>query len=136
MVSEILDHQHEIELYMEHARQALYAAEVNLREGLLTTAVNRAYYAIFYAASALLLTQDIRRSKHASIVAAFRQYFVKPGLIEARYSDIYGDVMEARQVGDYEILGDTEEESARSAVADAHAFVARIESYLKQEGYR
>jgi hypothetical protein len=53
-------------------------------------ATNRAYYAFFYAASAILLTRDISRSKHSGVLSTFRQYFVKPGLIEVEYSETYG----------------------------------------------
>jgi len=40
------------------------------------TAVNRAYYAIFYAANALLCSRRLERSKHSGVLAAFRQHFV------------------------------------------------------------
>jgi len=125
----------EIEQYMSRAHEMLHVAEHTLNQGFYSTAVNRSYYAIFYAAHALILTRGIHRSKHSGTIAAFRQYFVKTGLIEPQYSDIYGDAMEVRQVGDYEILGDIQEGTARSTLTDARAFVARIEDYLKQEGY-
>jgi uncharacterized protein (UPF0332 family) len=65
--------------------------------------VNRAYSAVFYAASALLLTEGLGRSKHSGVIAAFRQHFVKPGIIEIEYSRIYGRVMDDRLASDYEI---------------------------------
>jgi uncharacterized protein (UPF0332 family) len=60
---------------------------------LHSSAVNRAYYAIFYAANALLATQGLSRSKHSGVIAAFRQHFVKPGQIEDEYGLIYARVM-------------------------------------------
>ena len=79
---------HEVALYIEHARQMLEVAAHNLADGFCGSAINRAYYAIFYVANALLRTKGIVRSKHSGVIAAFRQHFVKPGLIEVEYGDI------------------------------------------------
>ncbi len=45
-----------------------------------TFAINRAYYALFYAVSALLLEEGRRFSKHSGVRAAFNRDLVKPGL--------------------------------------------------------
>lgn len=73
-------------LYIEHARQMLEVAAYNLANDFYGSAINRAYYAIFYAANALLATRGLSRSKHSGVVAAFRQHFIRPGLIESEYS--------------------------------------------------
>jgi uncharacterized protein len=69
--------------YLARARQALSAGELSLAHGDYITAINRAYYAIFYSANALLSTKGLERSKHSGVIAAFRQHFIKTGLIEA-----------------------------------------------------
>jgi len=50
------------------------------------------------------------RGFRGSDAHAFRQYFVKPGLIEAEYSRIYGQLMDDRQEADYELETDVEPE--------------------------
>ena len=132
MNREALQRQRQIGLYLDHARKALQAAKLNIEHGFYATAINRAYYAIFYAASALLLTKGLARSKHAGVIAAFREHFVKPGLIEAEYSDIYGDVMDARVDSDYEMTFVADLGTAESALADARRFVERIVAYLAE----
>ena len=79
---------HEVALYVEHARQMLEVAAHNLADGFCGSAINQAYYAIFYAANALLRTKDIVRSRHSGVIAAFRQHFVKPGLVEVTHTAI------------------------------------------------
>lgn len=79
--------QEKIGKYMSHARQAIETGELVLAHEDYITAVNRAYYAIFYAANALLVTKGLERSKHSGVIAAFRQHFVKTGLIEPELSD-------------------------------------------------
>jgi uncharacterized protein (UPF0332 family) len=82
-----------------------------------------------------LATQGLSRSKHSGVIAAFRQYFVKPGLIEAEYSDIYGRVMENRHVSDYEIELPIDSSVAADDLDDAHRFVNHVEKYLREEGW-
>jgi len=132
MNEQTLERQHQIELYLDHAKKALQAAKLNIEHRFYATAINRAYYAIFYAASALLLTKGLARSKHTGVIAAFREHFVKPGLIEAEYSDIYGDVMDARVDSDYEMTFAADLGTAESALTDARRFVERIVTYLAE----
>lgn len=72
----------EIKLYIDRARLALQQSKDNLDLGHYDVAVSRAYYAMFYAATALLHSQGISRKKHSGVHSAFGQQFVKTGLIE------------------------------------------------------
>ena len=125
----------EVGLYIEHAREMLNAAEHNVSGGFHGSAVNRAYYAIFYAANALLATQDLSRSRHSGVIAAFRQRFVKPGLIEAEYGDIYGRIMDDRHVSDYDVEASIDPDRAQTDVDDARRFVDRSVRYLNERGF-
>ncbi len=125
-----------IQLYVDAAREALAGAQYNLDGGYWAIAASRAYYACLYAISALLLTKDISRSKHSAALAAFRQHFVKQGLIETKYSDSVGRAFETRQVADYDMVGSVDDLEARARLDDARRFVERVEQYLAQEGYR
>ena len=106
-----------------------------MADGFFGSAVNRAYHAVFYAASALLLTQGLARSKHSGVVAAFRQHFVKPGIIETEYSRIYERLLDDRQIGDYDVEAVVEPDLACSDVEDARRLVRRSERYLQQGGW-
>jgi uncharacterized protein (UPF0332 family) len=125
----------EARLYIRNAHEMLQVAALNLSEDFHGSAVNRAYYAIFYAANALLATQGLTRSKHSGVIAAFRERFVKTGLIEVEYSDLYGRVMENRHVSDYEIEVPVERQVAARALDDAQCFVERVEQFFQQEGW-
>lgn len=125
----------EIQLYIDHAHEMLEVATLNLSEGYPDSAVNRAYYAIFYAANALLVTKGLGRSKHSGVISAFREHFVKPGMIELEYSRIYGLVMDDRHASDYEIEIAVETQVAERDITGARLFVKRVEHYLEQEGW-
>ena len=125
----------EITLYLEHADEALKVARLDMGNDFYAAAVNRAYYAIFYAANALLATQQLARSKHSGVLAAFRQYFIKSGLLPAELSDIYGQVMEDRQESDYEILTALEKKDAEMDIEQARYFVDEVKKWLRKEGW-
>jgi len=50
-----------------------------LEDGDHDFAMARAYYAMFYAASAALLAQEIHRARHSGVIAAFGENLVKRG---------------------------------------------------------
>lgn len=125
----------EVRIYMERAREMLDVAALNWREGYYGSAINRAYYAIFYAANGLLATQGLARSKHSGVVAAFRQHFVKSGKIEGGYSRIYERVMDDRQLTDYDVEASMDSDRARTDLDDAQRLVDRVEALLQTEGW-
>ena len=129
------DSKHEVILYLENARQMLEVAAHNLADGFYGSAINRAYYAMFYAANALLATKGIARSKHSGVIAAFREHFVRPGLIEVDYSSIYGRVMDNRHVSDYEIEVPVDAKTAEEDLHHAQSFAERIAQFLQQEDW-
>ena len=60
----------EIQEYMRLANEDLTAAQDNLRLGHLRVAVSRAYYAMFYATTAVLGSRGLWRSRHQRVIAA------------------------------------------------------------------
>lgn len=129
------DLRQEIVLYIENAREMLEVARLNLDNDFYASAVNRAYYAIFYAANALLVTKYLSQGKHSGVISAFRQHFVKTGLIAPEYSDLYGRIMGNRHTSDYELESSITKELASADLADARKFVAEVTRWLNQEGW-
>ncbi len=63
---------------LEQADESLDAARILLDRTLERSAVNRAYYAMFYAVPALLATRKRETSKHGGAISLFDKEFVKP----------------------------------------------------------
>ncbi|MBK8986919.1 MAG: HEPN domain-containing protein [Chloroflexi bacterium] len=125
--------QEKIGKYIAHARQAIATGKLVLAHEDYITAVNRAYYAIFYAANALLASKGLERSKHSGVIAAFRQHFVKTGLIEPEFSRFFGAAMDERHAGDYD-LEPLDYESASRHLENATIFLERMERALQETG--
>lgn len=124
----------DVKLYLDRARQDLQAAESNLQQGFHGVAVTRAYYAMFYAANALLASKGISRSKHSGVHSAFGEHFVKAGLIETEYAKMLGHAFDSRLDSDYDIMFTAERTLAEEISDDAQRFVERAERYLRQAG--
>jgi uncharacterized protein (UPF0332 family) len=120
---------------MQRARRVLRTGRLAFGDEDYASAINRAYYAIFYAANAALSTRGLERSKHSGVVSEFRTQFVKTGLIEPQYSQFYGDAMDARQSSDYDFVIEPGHEQAEAALDEAQRFVDRIERFLQEQGY-
>lgn len=63
----------EVKANMERAEQAVDAAQKLILDGYYDFAASRAYYAAFYAASALLLNEGLEFHKHSGVIAAVHQ---------------------------------------------------------------
>ncbi|GAB4396486.1 MAG: HEPN domain-containing protein [Anaerolineales bacterium] len=125
----------EVALYVESADESLKVAQLNLENDFYAAAINRAYYAIFYAANAVLATQNLARSKHSGVLAVFRQYFIKTEVLPTELSVIYGQVMEDRQEGDYEIMTAASKDDAAYDLHQAQYFVEQVKTWLRKENW-
>ncbi len=135
MPEEILAENLEVSLYMANAKEMLEAAQLMLDNDFYASAVNRAYYAVFYAANAMLATKRLARNKHSGVISAFREHFVKTGFIESEHSDNYGRIMDHRHVSDYELVPSVDEKQVHDDLRDARKFVERIHQWLYKEGW-
>jgi uncharacterized protein (UPF0332 family) len=125
----------EIAVYLQQAEQMLAVAQYNFEAGFLSTAVNRSYYAVFYAASALLVTEGESRSKHYGVISAFRQHFVKTERWEMEYSHIFGRLLADRENADYALFESISHSQTSMDVQDAQRFVIQAKQWLTQEGW-
>ncbi len=93
-----------IRQYIQEAHHMLAAADHNFNGGFYGTAVNRAYYAVFYAASALLTAVGEYRSKHSGVMAGFGQHFINNERLPRPLSGIYRRLLEHRERSDYVVF--------------------------------
>ena len=90
-----------IQYRMARAHEALTEATLLLAHDHVATAVNRLYYAAFYAVSALLLTEGYSSPKHSGIRALFDQHWIGTGRLPKDLGRFYRGLFDARQKGDY-----------------------------------
>lgn len=87
---------------LEKARLCLRDAELLLENESCLSAANRAYYAIFHSARALLALDGEDRKHHSGVIAYFQEHYIKNGIFDKEYSHIIHNAFEIRQETDYE----------------------------------
>ena len=114
--------------WLAKARECLLSAEDEARSGRLSFAVNRCYYAAFYAASAALLARGKRFVKHSGVRAAVHRDLVKPGLLPEDLGRIYDRLFHDRQQGDYIEFVSFDAEDVASTIGQSRQFVDALEA--------
>ncbi len=116
---------------IERAHEALQEARYNQRGGYFNTAVNRLYYAVYYAASALMLKEELDASTHAGIKTLLGLKFIKTGKLDISYGRTYQQLFECRQSGDYDDFTFYDSDFVDALYPDAVRFVEKISDMAK-----
>jgi uncharacterized protein (UPF0332 family) len=90
-----------VQYWREKAREALASARDEAEAGRPAFAMNRAYYAAVYAASAVLLAKGLQFKKHSGVRAAVHLQLVKPGLLGQDWGRFYDRLFNDRHEADY-----------------------------------
>ena len=131
IMSEV-DNDKQVKLYLQEAKSMLVVAKANLDQGFYSTTVNRAYYAVFYSANALLSSRGIFRKKHSSVMSEFRKEFIKTQEIDVEFSNFYGQLMDDRHAADYDLLHLTSKEEAKENYNLSIRFLEEVEQWLQK----
>jgi uncharacterized protein (UPF0332 family) len=125
----------EIASLIERARRYLKSARTLLGEPDHESCVSRVYYAMFYTAQAMLLTQQRSFSSHKGVIAAFGEHFIKTGVFEREMDRELNRAFEKRQLGDYEYAFSITRTEAEQSLASGEQFVERVSRRLTDMGY-
>jgi uncharacterized protein (UPF0332 family) len=127
--------QNAIRKEIERGEKALKSAQLLSENGLYEDAVSRAYYAVLHLAKAALLSQDVRTSSHKGVLAMFGLHLVEKGLIGPDMAKILAKEKEERELGDYDVMIDIDQERAAERVHQAEQFVSSVKSFLLKAGF-
>ena len=115
---------------LERANKYLKSARLLIDSGDYESSVSRAYYAMFFAAEAVLLTKGLSPSSHGGVLSVFGEHFVKPGVFPRTMGKALNRAYSKRQLGDYEHRFVISAREAKEVLADADEFVDKITAYL------
>ena len=85
---------------------------------------------MFYCVEALLLTKDLRFSKHSAVIAYFGKEFVKKGLMSKELYKYLVEAFNKRQKGDYKATTMSNKEEAKDMIRKAEIFLKKTKEYL------
>ena len=121
----------EIVANLERSNQSIEAARELTKDGYFDFAASRAYYAAFYAATAILLSGGFEFKKHSGVIAAIHQKFVKTGKLDKRHGKNLNWLFELRDIGDYGVTLHIQKQEAENAIEAANAFLQAVNNLIK-----
>ena len=111
--------------YWEHAEAAINAARGTVQIDS-ATAANRAYYAAFYAVSALFAAEGKTFKRHAGVAAAVQRDLVNTGRWSKDIGTTYSQLATLRVAADYDIARFPSTEEAENAVRKAERILQAV----------
>jgi len=121
----------EIKGYLEKAEHALEVAEELLKAGYAPDAASKVYYAMFYAAQALLKSEGINVVKHSAVESALGYHYAKRGRIDPKYHRMLINARKIRETVDYDLEEEVVEPVASLKLEEGRAFVDAIKELLE-----
>lgn len=120
----------EIDSLLKRADRFLISSKMLIKEGDFESSVSRSYYAMFFCAQALLLSNGLSYSSHKMTISAFGENFVKTGIFSKEMGKDFNRAFDRRQLSDYNYEFIISEEEAGELLGSANNFVQNISGYL------
>ena len=112
------------------SRQAVEDIKFLIEHKKFSIAVNRIYYGIFYALSALAIKHEFNTSKHQQLIGWFNKNFVNEGLIDANISAIVHKAFSKRSKSDYAVFTEFKLEEVTEMFEEMKCFLTAIEKII------
>jgi len=122
----------EIAANLQRAEASIQAAKKLASEGYYDFVASRAYYAAFYAATALLLGEGLEFGRHSGVIASIHQKFVKTSKLDKSYGKDLNWLFELRGVGDYGATIHISRQDADRAIKTAENFIIAAKSLIQK----
>ena len=119
-----------IKYRIARAKDTLDDAQLLADNGKWNSAINRLYYAAYYAVIALLLNADLKPTTHNGVKSNFSEYFVKTEKIDKEFGLIFSQLFTWRQKGDYDDLFDFQEEKVLPYVEPVKKLILEVERLI------
>lgn len=117
---------------IERAKETIREIQDHIDNKYWNTAINRMYYACFYAVSALMTVNSIDISSHSGVRQKFGELFVKTGKIDRDLAKHFTELSEKRYKGDYNDFYDFDEETVLRLYPVSQRFIEQIEKILEK----
>ncbi|MBI4802081.1 MAG: HEPN domain-containing protein [Elusimicrobia bacterium] len=122
----------EVGILLKKAQEDIKAAEMLVVGEMRRIAVSRTYYAMFYAAEALLLAKGLSFSSHKGVISNFGKEFIKTGAFDKKFQKMLSNAFGLRQNCDYELLPEIDQKKATQTLQNAKEFLSAAEKYIEE----
>lgn len=119
---------------LERSSETLAEAKVLSDNGFYNAAVNRLYYACYYAAVALLLIKGLSTQTHHGVKTLLGCHFISTGQISSNSGKAFTTLFEKRHSTDYDDFVCCDKEMVDDLVPRAETFIAEVRSLIAKSG--
>lgn len=118
---------------LQRAHETLDEVPYHAKHEFYNTAVNRLYYACYYAVVALLVKYRIEATSHAGVKQMLGLHFVLTGKLSREQNRYFSILFERRHSSDYNDFAYSTAEEIAELQPKANAFIAAIEVLINNE---
>jgi uncharacterized protein (UPF0332 family) len=122
--------------HLRKAQERLKDAEGMFSLDRYAGTVNRTYYAMFEAASAMLASLGLEFQSLQGVINKFGELLAKTGKVESRFGHSLKEAFELREDADYALDSRAEipRRTAEAELRKAQEFVTMAEEFIKKTG--
>ncbi len=117
---------------IENAQKTLSEVESHRENGFYNTAVNRMYYACYYAATAMLISKCIEVKSHDGVRLNLGKHIVMEGHLSPELGRFYSRLFSKRSTGDYDDFINHTLETVDELLPQARKFIETLISQLNE----
>lgn len=116
---------------LEAAKQALKDARNLAESGSSRGAMNRAYYAMFHAVSALAISRSEMHKKHTHLIAFFQKEYAKQEIVDRKHGRALQKAFEDRSEADYQDYVTFTREQMDHRLTETEEFINAVEAVIQ-----
>ena len=121
-----------IEYRLKQAVESIELAKFLVSSDKLVVAVNRIYYGMYYALTALALKHAFETSKHTQLIGWFNKEFIFSKKVDSRFGKILKEGYQNRTKGDYEAFVLFSKDEVELMLIEMIDFIDEIKFLLKE----
>ena len=119
---------------IDQAKETINVAKLCFENGHYKDAINRAYYAAFYAVKAVLALDNIDFKRHKDVIATFNRDYIASGMYEKEIGRLLSRLQKKRENSDCDDFYIASKEEAEDQIKFAEQIVMSITNKIgKQE---
>ena len=119
-----------VNVEIERAERMLNEFPIYMENKLWNTLVNRMYYTMFHAATALLIKKKLHAGTHQGVYVLLSQHFIKEGILSTDEGKLFARLETMREKGDYNCYIDVDAEDVLPFIEPVKAFVSHIRQLI------
>jgi uncharacterized protein (UPF0332 family) len=121
-----------VEYRLNQAFDTVELAKFLLLNDKLVIAVNRIYYGMYYALTALALRNKFETSKHGQLIGWFNKEYVSSKKGDSKFGKILRNAYQNRTKGDYDAFVDFTKIEVETLLVEMSCFIEEIKRLLNK----